>query len=329
MSRDRPPDDPHLPRRPPPEDQPALRLALPGGAVPLEALMLREPSMPPARAVAILRDVAHAVDLLAGAGRVYGAISPATIAVDPHGHARLVPPEDVEVLRPAYLAPEQRAGARTGRHLDQYALAVVARELLHHVDVGTWEVVRRALAPDPSARFPSAGAFVEALAVHLDVPAVAPSPDDDVAARAVAERLARGARPADAGRARARRLRGIVSEVVAIGGIAVLIVAIARGDRPFAWLSRWRGQPTPVIAPPSAAVPGDAPSGFVRVRVDGGQHPTILLDGRAVDTAPAVVTVRPGVHRVALRGGARAYAPPVVTIRVTAGDTARVVFTRP
>jgi eukaryotic-like serine/threonine-protein kinase len=67
---------------------------------------------------------------------------------------------------PAYMAPEQLAGRPTAAS-DQYALALIVRELLGPATRRREAVLRRALSPDPSARFASVPQFMDALHAAL------------------------------------------------------------------------------------------------------------------------------------------------------------------
>ncbi|MDF1501864.1 hypothetical protein [Roseisolibacter sp. H3M3-2] len=183
--------------------------------------VLRDVLVPLPRVVAMLRDVAGVLDALAARGKAYGAVSPSTILVDASGRAALVPPGEIDGLRAGYLAPEQRHGDAPDARLDQYALGVVAYELLtgerrethvdgmSHIDAvndmrlgpehafrpglgpGVNEVIRRAIARDPKWRYPSATVFVEALATQIGAPPPVTRADDDLVDRVATARYAR------------------------------------------------------------------------------------------------------------------------------------------
>jgi hypothetical protein len=176
---------------------------VPGGSV-ADLLRRREP-VPLARVAAILRAVAPALDRAHEQGLVHGGIGPGNLLLGPHQRVLLadfgvnVALDALPVARnadaarsQAYTAPEQwRGGAVDGR-ADQYALALIAYELLtaqtrydaRGVEgVPTLEpleindvaalrpdlplfvngALRMALGAKPSNRFATVSAFVDAL----------------------------------------------------------------------------------------------------------------------------------------------------------------------
>jgi hypothetical protein len=172
----------------------------------------------PREAVRVAREVCDGLAYAHDAGLVHRDIKPENILFDADGRAnadgrakiadfgiaRLVDPEDggrgltrpsLVMGTPAYMAPEARAGAPPDPRMDVFAVGV----LLHQMITGRLPepapdvlpaaldpIVRRALARDPSARWPSARAFADALAASLDdLPAASASAPTRPAARAL------------------------------------------------------------------------------------------------------------------------------------------------
>lgn len=162
--------------------------------------VLDGPDLSPEAVVDLLRQIAAALDSAHGAGVVHGWMAPAAAILDERSDVRVVgfgrtakgSEAAVQSGLPAYRAPEQWAGDSVGPNTDQYALAIIACELLGGqrrrvveaptpleeiapVDVPVrpgWSagtvmqltaVLRRALGRHPQKRYPSASAFVEAL----------------------------------------------------------------------------------------------------------------------------------------------------------------------
>jgi serine/threonine protein kinase len=96
------------------------------------------------RALAILRQVAEALDHLAGRGTAHGDVRAGGVLVGPGDHAYLAG-AGTGAVEP--LAPEQAAGAPATATADRYALAAMAMELLTGAPRRP-----RARAPAPRAR---------------------------------------------------------------------------------------------------------------------------------------------------------------------------------
>jgi serine/threonine-protein kinase len=173
----------------------------------LDRFMRNERSLTAARALQILREVADALDHAATQGVAHGALRPSEIYFLPDGRCVVTgfmldlrapaatdgPLAPSALGDPAYMSPEQRAGdPDLGAATDQYALAVLAAELLggrervtrnrnggmplvvplgitreHPLRPGLGlhvnDALLRALSPRPTLRFENCRAFVEAL----------------------------------------------------------------------------------------------------------------------------------------------------------------------
>jgi serine/threonine-protein kinase len=168
----------------------------------LADLVRREGPLAAPRALAVLRQVADALDHLAARDIVHRDLTPANVLLGPEDRVRLtdfgpVPAPGTWTGTAEYLAPEQIRGLPATPASDRYALAAMAQEVLTgHPPFAARDreatlaahlgeppppasrvrpglppavdaVLARGLAKDPDARDPSAGAFVDALAAAL------------------------------------------------------------------------------------------------------------------------------------------------------------------
>lgn len=172
---------------------------LTGGSL---AERLRDGPMPPAEALRILERVAGGLDHAHGRGVVHRDLKPGNILFDEAGNpyisdfgiARLIDAgsvmltSEVAIGTPHYISPEQASSGKVDGRADQYALAVIAYEmlagappftgatamsvLLAHVQAEPrqgdlpgpiFEVLRRGLAKAPEERYATATEFVRAL----------------------------------------------------------------------------------------------------------------------------------------------------------------------
>jgi DNA-binding beta-propeller fold protein YncE/predicted Ser/Thr protein kinase len=154
----------------------------------LRQLIDREGPLEPARAVALLGQVAEALDAAHAAGIVHRDVKPHNILVEgdrayltDFGLAKAVEESGVHsgasvVGTVEYMSPEQWRGASVGTAADVYSLGCVLYEALTGVvpyarkagdaepelPKGLDAVIERAVAPDPAERYPSAGALIAA-----------------------------------------------------------------------------------------------------------------------------------------------------------------------
>jgi hypothetical protein len=267
------------------------------------------------QAIALLRDVAAALDYAHANGVVHRDIKPANILIGDSGHAMVA---DFGIARafggdpsattatgtgvvgsPAYMSPEQWRGEKVDGKADQYALGILAFELLTgrrpFADASMQELlrmhlaenppdiisfrgdlpphltdtIRRAMSKEPADRYPTAMAFVNALAGEAGtrpqpgVPARAPAvgvssakttvkqPTPMPAAKTVPVGRRAPVAPAAAGvasnaHASTRGLWIIAALLVVVGGLGGAL-----------WVARGRllRDATPTAAPPVAVVP--------------------------------------------------------------------------
>jgi len=168
----------------------AMRL-VPGGD--LRRLIDREGPLPPARAVALLGQVAEALDAAHAAGIVHRDVKPHNVLVDGEhaylsdfGLAKALGESGAQqggasvVGTAEYMSPEQWRGSAVGPRADVYSLGCVLYEALTgippfarreadtepEIPAGLDAVIERAVAKDPDERYPSAGALIAAAREH-------------------------------------------------------------------------------------------------------------------------------------------------------------------
>ena len=151
---------------------------VPGGD--LAGLLAGGRRLDPHRAVALLTEVAGALDAVHAHGLVHGGVKPANILVDTSDGIERAYLTDVGTpgdrgsgdttaagtSTPEYLAPEQVDGGSTDARTDVHALGCVVRRCLdptHRLSAGLDEIVARALAMRKDDRYPSATAFLTAV----------------------------------------------------------------------------------------------------------------------------------------------------------------------
>ncbi len=176
----------------------------------LEKLMCGDQPVAPERIIEILKQTAAALDFAHKKGIVHRDIKPANIMVGEEGAAKITDFGVAKLARsqqmthagmvvgtPNYMAPEQIEGRPVDGRTDQFALAVVAYELLtgekpfagEHLTAVLYKIVSeepapphsvnatlpwaasmvlgRALAKDPAKRYPTATEFINALDAAL------------------------------------------------------------------------------------------------------------------------------------------------------------------
>jgi serine/threonine protein kinase len=142
----------------------------------------------PARAVALLGQVALAVDYAHRAGLVHRDLKPANILIEPDGRVGRAYVSDFGLMRsladspitltgqwvgtPQFAAPEQQRGEPVGPAADIYALGrVLAQALGPQPPARLRPVLARAMHSDPAQRYPTAGALVAAARTAVGPPA--------------------------------------------------------------------------------------------------------------------------------------------------------------
>jgi len=154
----------------------------------LRQLIDREGPLPPQRAIDLLAQVADALDAAHAAGIVHRDVKPHNILVEgdraylsDFGLAKAVDESGASgtasvVGTAQYMSPEQWRGDSIGPAADVYSLGCVLYEAITGIPPfqreeadtppempqGVEEVIRRAVAKEPAARYPTAGALINA-----------------------------------------------------------------------------------------------------------------------------------------------------------------------
>lgn len=284
----------------------------------LEELLAKEGKIDVPRAIGYLRDVAAALDHAHAHGVVHRDVKPANVMLGDGGHVFVA---DFGIARavegtgpaltttgvvgsPAYMAPEQWQGLPITGSVDQYALGILAYELLTgkrpYRDATMHEllrlhltqelpdisqelptaspemrnVLRRATAKEPSERFPTASDFVKALE-RAAGPRARPTPALGVAA-------VRGKKSGS-------RTRNIA---------AAMIVLLAGAGGLYAWQSRRSATIVPPATPAPAAPESIVVPETVRVAAPGRPETVRVATPAHPETVRVATPSRPETVRV-------------------------------
>ncbi|MCO4771759.1 MAG: serine/threonine protein kinase [Deltaproteobacteria bacterium] len=163
----------------------------------------------PGEAVAVVQQLCAALDAAHEVGVVHRDVKPANVLIRPDGSVKLVDfgiasssagrrltRTGNAVGTPGFMAPEILSGAEPSKAMDVFAAGALLYTLMTgHPPEGAFEpppahaeAIRRALAPEPSARFATAGEFAAALSRPAQTTALHPGlpPDEVVWLRAAA-----------------------------------------------------------------------------------------------------------------------------------------------
>jgi len=274
----------------------AMRL-VPGGD--LRRLIDREGPLPPARAVALLGQVAEALDAAHAAGIVHRDVKPHNILIDGEraylsdfGLAKAldesgVLPSGASVVGTAeYMSPEQWRGGSVGPAADVYSLGCVLYESLTgippfarkeadtepEIPAGLEDVIERAVAKDPDDRYISASGLIEAArereSGELEATRVLFQAADERPTVALRERSA----GFGIGPLRGRRLGFAAASAVALALIVALVLILSGGGGPSVSAPIAIGQPPlRLAAGPEATWVTSEPDGtLTRLDPDSG-----------------------------------------------------------
>jgi DNA-binding beta-propeller fold protein YncE len=228
----------------------------------------REGPLPPARAIALLGQVAEALDAAHAAGIVHRDVKPHNVLVEgdraflsDFGLAKALGDSGAQqsgtsvVGTAEYMSPEQWRGGSVGPAADVYSLGCVLFEALTGIvpyarkeadtepemPEGLDAVIERAVSKDPGERYPSAGALIAAAREHEGAELAATRVLSQSAGQPTEPIRGRGR---SFGSLRGRRLQWAGAAVALAAGLAVLATSLLGGDGIDA------SEPIPIAAAP-------------------------------------------------------------------------------
>jgi DNA-binding beta-propeller fold protein YncE len=219
----------------------------------LRKVINRDGPLAPARAIALLGQVAEALDAAHAAGIVHRDVKPHNVLVEgdraylsDFGLAKALGESGAQqsgsvVGTAEYMSPEQWRGGAVGPEADIYSLGCVLYEALTGIvpfarkdadtepemPEGLDAVIERAVAKDPSDRYPSAGALIAAAREREGAGMAATAVLSESAERPTA---AIGRSGPSFGSLRGKRLQWAGAAVALIAGLAVLLLTLLDGD---------------------------------------------------------------------------------------------------
>ena len=221
----------------------------------LRRLLDREGRLEPARAIALLGQVADALDAAHAAGIVHRDVKPHNVLVEgdrafltDFGLAKALdesgPQSGASVVGTAeYMSPEQWGGGPVGPATDVYSLGCVLYEALTGIapfarkaaesepemPAGLDAVIERAVAKDPAERYPSAGALIAAAREREGAGMAATGVLSEAAGPGPRERATAAISAGEVGRSRGRFWIWLGASVAAIA-LLVLLPLLLFGD---------------------------------------------------------------------------------------------------